>query len=89
MKKLIEAFQNPETRAKFLSFAKYKDAKKFIRVDMGAGSVADNGQHFLDIMTKTLASTPEPALHAKWNELRDANREYRKKRKAVVKHSKK
>jgi len=79
IKRLIEALRSPETQTKFLGFSKYKDVKKFVRTDMEAGKVADNGQHFLDIMTKALESTPAPALHEKWQELRSANRSYRKK----------
>lgn len=89
VKRLIEAFQNIETQKQFLEFAKYKDAKKFVRTDMGAGNVADNGQHLLEIMSEALKSTPVPALHDKWKELRTANKDYRKKQRSLRKSSKK
>lgn len=82
---LIEELKTEKTKAKILNFSKYNELKRFVSKDIGAGNLVDNGHHFLDIMTKALASVKDPKLGAKWEELRTENAAKREKRQAKFK----
>lgn len=54
--KLATILSTQDGRTSFLALQSYNDVKKYVRkVDPECGKLVDNGQHFLDIMTRALA----------------------------------
>ncbi len=66
--KLATILSTQDGRTSFLALQSYNDVKKYVRkVDPVCGKLVDNGQHFLDIMTRALAQA------ARKNDYDDAN----------------
>mmetsp|Transcript_29461 Transcript_29461/g.71156 ORF Transcript_29461/g.71156 Transcript_29461/m.71156 type:complete len:94 (+) Transcript_29461:87-368(+) len=66
----------PNGRSNFLSLGGYNDAKKFVRnIDPShCGKLVENGQHFLNIMTRALAAVNDDDLTRRWEGLQAEHR---------------
>jgi len=73
---LAAALRDKSSRRLFLGLKTYNDVKKFVRRgNYAPGPFIDNGQKFLNLMTKVMQATPKnTALHAKWRDFQAENR---------------
>ena len=75
IEKVAKALSKTDARSKFLRLEDYNSVKKFVRnIDRKCARLVDNGQHFLDIMTRALRIASDTALNAKLAALREENK---------------